>query len=261
VDPISERAREALEDHRVRTGFGPGRKDAVLRRLEQSIADGGAERFVAELDHGNVSGVGSTDPAAGKRARRRVLGGGLALALAAGLGALWWVGVPTAQLADETTPAQAVHADGVDAARSVAVPRAGAPAPAAPAVEPAPTAEPASASVRPVKSRARAAASAAPTAGDLAAELRLLRRARRALAAGDLASAREVLSTHAQAFPTGQLAPERDALAVELSCRTDPVRGREARAVFLARHAGSPHAGRVRGLACGDPGEEKPPAE
>ncbi len=65
---------------------------------------------------------------------------------------------------------------------------------------------------RAVKAKASARSQDVPSE---ARELRLLRRARRAIAAGEYQSAMTWLSTHRQRFPKGQLAEEREALRVE----------------------------------------------
>lgn len=254
MEPISERAKRALEDHRATTGFGPGRKEALLERLEHSIAAGEAESFVAELDQ---SGEGI--PAAGGRAR--TWGVTAALVLAAGLAGFWWVSTEVATEQAREPVQQAAYAEqeksgAAEDARlrqpvespAPSVEERGDPIPPAPSeAEAEPTRSVAQGS-RPRKKAAPAAEHAEP---DLAAELSLLRKARAELAAGKVESALRQVDRHADEFPKGQLRQERDALRVEILCALDPSRGKKNQAAFLRRHPSSSHAERVRGLTCG----------
>lgn len=263
MEPISERAREALEDHRRRTGFGPGRKDAVLARLEASIAAGAAPDFVAELDQAAaVEGTGaSPNAAAGRRAR---IGGMLALVLAAGLAGVWWVSGQQGHEQAAPVPAQAAYAEDASASSEVADARerearrdAAQPAvlPVAPVPMPEATADEAELprAKRPRPRRAPAAKPTATTESTLAAEIALLREARAALADGELERALAALDRHARRFAGGQLEPERAALRVEVLCEIDPQRGERARRRFLDRFGTSGHAKRVRALTCKSP--------
>jgi hypothetical protein len=86
----------------------------------------------------------------------------------------------------------------------------------------------------------------APTpARDLAAETKLLRAADRALRDGDTTAAAARLDDHAARFPNGALAPERTAEQLIVACE---VGGADRTRVdrFLAAHASSPFAARVR---------------
>ncbi|MBK7825909.1 hypothetical protein [Nannocystis sp.] len=100
---------------------------------------------------------------------------------------------------------------------------------------------------------ARGAGAAEAVPGDsssLAAEAALLQRAQTALAAGDPEAALARLGEHARGFKDGVLARERDALRVTALCAAGRVgEGRAEAAAFLAAHAGSLLAERVRG-AC-----------
>ncbi len=98
---------------------------------------------------------------------------------------------------------------------------------------------------------ARGAAEAgAGDSSSLAAEAALLQRAQTALAAGDPGAALARLGEHARGFKGGVLARERDALRVTALCAAGRVsEGRAEAAAFLAAHAGSLLAERVRG-AC-----------
>jgi hypothetical protein len=84
-----------------------------------------------------------------------------------------------------------------------------------------------------------------PSESTLAAELALVRAAKR-LRADDPEAAFAKLELHAQRFANGSLAPERDALRVELLCALGRrAAARKARAEFLARHDDSPLRARV----------------
>lgn len=100
---------------------------------------------------------------------------------------------------------------------------------------------------------ARGAGAAEAVPGDsssLAAEAALLQRAQTALAAGDPEAALARLGEHARGFKDGVLARERDALRVTALCAAGRMsEGRAEAAAFLAAHAGSLLAERVRG-AC-----------
>lgn len=97
----------------------------------------------------------------------------------------------------------------------------------------------------------RPAAAAAPVdGGALAAEAALLQRAQTALAAGDPEAALLRLGEHTRSFKDGVLARERDALRVTALCAAGrTAEGRSEAEAFLAAHAGSLLADRVRG-AC-----------
>lgn len=127
------------------------------------------------------------------------------------------------------------------------------PAPSPPTSGPDPAPSPAP--TRP--SRARPAPSPAPAASplpapsdSLRAETELLARGWRALAEPDLDAALAVVREHERHHPDGALAPERDALAAVVACDLDRERGQQLAREFLAGHARSPLARRVR-EACG----------
>ena len=82
------------------------------------------------------------------------------------------------------------------------------------------------------------------------AETELLARGWRALAEPDLDAALAVVREHERRHPDGALAPERDALATVVACDRDRERGQQLAREFLAGHARSPLARRVR-EACG----------
>lgn len=80
---------------------------------------------------------------------------------------------------------------------------------------------------------------------DLAAEIALLREAKRLRATAPQA-ALDQLERHREQFPSGTLAPERDALRVELLCALGRVSQAEAaREQFPITHPGSPLGARV----------------
>ena len=91
------------------------------------------------------------------------------------------------------------------------------------------------------------AATQAPSALDLAEELRLIRKAEEHLRAGRDAQAIEVLDRHRQDFPKGQLEPEREASRVSALCLQGREREASAQAqVFAERWPHSPLLPRVR---------------
>jgi TolA-binding protein len=136
------------------------------------------------------------------------------------------------------------------AAEPVAAPRRAAPEPApvqaaAPPVvpNPAPTrrAEP----LRPA-----ASSDPPPVVSTLAAEARLLERARQALSDGDAAQARQALDQYDREFPLGDLASEAAYLRMEAFGRHGDRQAAAAAAERLLRdHPDSPHAPRARSLA------------
>jgi hypothetical protein len=80
----------------------------------------------------------------------------------------------------------------------------------------------------------------------LAAELRLVRAAQRALERGDTVAALQRLDAHAREFADGQLAEERQALRVEALCAAGKRPQARAEATLFARHyPNSTHARRV----------------
>lgn len=85
---------------------------------------------------------------------------------------------------------------------------------------------------------------------DLDAEVSLLARAQKALGAGDAARALTLLDSHAAKHPHGILQVERAGVrAIALCTARRTAEGRAAAAAFLAKHAQSPLAARVR-AAC-----------
>jgi hypothetical protein len=257
MEPTSERAHRALEDHRARTGFGPGRQAAVLERLQRSIANGDAESFAKQLDQERPASPADPGPAAGWRTRT---GGVVALALAAGLAGLWFFSGRGVEQVEVERGQQASYAE-----QERATPQRSDPAKpqrmlveedpevagAGPTeVSPPPAVEKPSPK-RPERVRPKPQeAAASPEPSTLAAEIGLLRRARAQLAAGKLPEALSALDRHAKRFEHGQLEPERAALRVEVLCKLDMKRGEKARARFLARYSESSHAKRVRELTC-----------
>jgi hypothetical protein len=85
-----------------------------------------------------------------------------------------------------------------------------------------------------------------PSPSTLEVELPLLREAQEALRAGDPARALGYLNEHARRFPNGELAQERAAAHAIASCKLDARRGRAEADAFVAMHAASPLADRVR---------------
>jgi len=93
-----------------------------------------------------------------------------------------------------------------------------------------------------------AAVERAPT-DSLLAEIAALDRVRRALKQKDAIAALDALDAHRRRFPSGALHPEATALRVEaLLARGDEAKARALAETFLAEHATSPLAPRVRAL-------------
>lgn len=84
------------------------------------------------------------------------------------------------------------------------------------------------------------------TADDLAAEIRQIAAADRALARGELRRALELAREHAAAHPHGQLALERAAIELGARCQLGTPGAAEAAAAFLREHADAPAAAKVR---------------
>lgn len=86
-------------------------------------------------------------------------------------------------------------------------------------------------------------------APSLADELRLLGRARDALAHGDHAAATAALDEHARVSPAGTFRDEARVLRIDLLARSgDHDRARSQARAYLAAHPSSPHAPRLREL-------------
>lgn len=84
---------------------------------------------------------------------------------------------------------------------------------------------------------------------DVAAEVRLVERARRALASGDLTEANAILDDYERSFPHGSLAQEAAILRIDALARSgDRVATERAVAAYLAAHPRSPHAARLRAM-------------
>jgi hypothetical protein len=94
----------------------------------------------------------------------------------------------------------------------------------------------------------RASRQARPAAPDPEGELRILQRAQATL---DRNAARslELAESHARQYPRGVFLQEREILAIEALLKLSRKPAAYARAdAFLAAHASSPHARRVRAL-------------
>lgn len=146
----------------------------------------------------------------------------------------------------------------VPTARMVPIPAPDAPlgATEAPSVEAEATSATIPSSPAPAKRSARAPRSAhelpspAETAtNDVAAEVRLVERARRALASGDLTKANALLDDYERSFPHGSLAQEAAILRIDaLALSGDRTATEHAVAAYLAAHPRSPHAARLRAM-------------
>jgi hypothetical protein len=89
-----------------------------------------------------------------------------------------------------------------------------------------------------------------PPTGSLAAELRLLDRASRALSRGELVSARALLQQHRTSFANPVMVDEREGLELIVRCQLDATAAQADARAFLARAAHSVLSARVA-RACG----------
>ncbi|HXI54803.1 MAG TPA: hypothetical protein VNO55_02005 [Polyangia bacterium] len=217
-DGLSAETREVLRQARLGERMPASRK----RRLKGAVLARIAFASTATLAAGQATATGLFGAAVAKTV--------VALAVVGSLGAGSYLALRPARRHTQPQPAAPV----------VAAPRVEAAAAAAPAVEaPAPVSAPAS------RHGAIARRAPPPPASDLAAETALLRAADRALRQGDPATAMARLDEHAARFPRGALAPERAAERLIVACEVgaaDPIRVDQ----FLATHAASPFAARVR---------------
>jgi hypothetical protein len=140
--------------------------------------------------------------------------------------------LPTASVASPVAAAPAPVAGVPATPPIVAAPRAATPAPEVPALSAAPS----------------AAAFDAPTVAQLAREVAALRQARAALALGRPGASLETLAAYHREFPLGVLGTEEAALRVEIAFAMGDANAFELARRFLAEHATSPLAARVRAL-------------
>lgn len=136
---------------------------------------------------------------------------------------------------------------GAGDASATAVPEAAVPEPVVHEAtlrdEPPPASPASPAESRPSRSRPAA------TAGDLDAELALIKRATEAKKAGRVADGLAALREHAQRFPKGLLASERMVLKAELYCAAGRVQEADALVEsFLREHPGHALVGRMRNV-------------
>ena len=114
----------------------------------------------------------------------------------------------------------------------------------------APVDEPVVAAPKPQATSMTRASASPPTLAD---ELRLIERARSALAANDVAAADQALAVHARTFPSGVFAEEAHVLRIDsMMRRGDRARATRAASAYLATHPESPYAPRLHALL-GDP--------
>jgi hypothetical protein len=149
--------------------------------------------------------------------------------------------------------AEAASTSPSDARRTVVKPRVEPAATASEDSAPAPSSTPPALTNRPTLQVPVPSEAAPGAALDVAAhtriETKLVRDARARLRSGDSAGTLMVLSELDREVPLGVLAQEREALRVEaLFALGNIAEGTRAADAFLARHADSPHAGRIRAL-------------
>lgn len=249
---------DALRAYRQATAMPPARRAANLQRARQRLAAG----TTPDLD---VSLPASSTAGAHGPLIVKILGGIGAAAVA------WAVASGTDDTGSES-PVPSVQAQvrpEASADEEVAsVARAEPPSstrpsaraekpldadePALQAAPSAPAPTPAAKETKPVP-RARRTPTPPRSAGDLSAEVDLLKRAQLAQAKGQPARALEILREHRRRFPDGRMAEAREVARMTALCTL----GREpelakAKARFLAEHADSAHAARVRNLCTDD---------
>lgn len=230
---LDPRSRDLLDAFRAAKAAPVPARDRVWARVERSTA-------------------------AGSPFASRVAKGAAVLAIVGGLAWLAWprpeadvawsvpdpTPAPVARVAAPTPPADAPSA----VAPAAAPAPAPAPAPEAAVPDPALEAKPAA---RTRADRPQPAAESAPAAAPEPergpSELELIARAKKALARGDAKATLAATGEHARRFPSGMLLEERALLEIEARCalgQRDQVE--RLRGAFLAAHAASPLADRVR---------------
>lgn len=265
MDLDSERGREAIEALRERQGFSDGRRDALLERLQRSIAAGDAARLTADIDADDAQQA--RDDLTDERRRRR----GWMFVAAAAIALLGWSAWNSFSK-DLATEAERERTEAVDHAdrsdpqgevvpQDVSAVRQLPPQPPVEQIaEPEPQSEPKSEPIEPRRPRKPKATKRRnkptrppppqPTPDDLEGELALLRQARAASRRGEARAALSYLEQHRREYASGQLKLERDALRVELLCRIDPKRGQRARASFLRGRMSKSLRTRVEAVRC-----------
>jgi len=209
------------------------------QRALQAMGVGGA------IATASVTASGASAATTGAASLLKWIGGGVVSGILA-VGGAHYAQQPAAPPPPRVKAVQPHASAGVTAAT-----RAARPAPAteepAPATE-APSPEPPSPAA-PTRPTAPLAAAPKPATSALAEEVRLLDRAREAIAGGDADAALDALARRDQRFGGGALGPEATVLRIEARLQQGDRAGaaRLARG-FLAAHPQSPLAARVRTL-------------
>ena len=223
LDPLPPDVLALLDVERPGLEVSASRQERARRRLETSLAIGGAGALGAAAV---TTGMGKTKRSALMRlATNRATGIVVAGALGMGAGAALH-----ARIAKQE-PRRVVY---VDRAPTAAV------VPEIPPSEPSlsePSAQPPVVRSTPAVSTEPPRA-AAPAETSLSSERLLLEAARTALARGDGTSALDALDRHLGKYPHGQLAEEREALAVQALVASG--RGTEAKSRAVRFHARFP---------------------
>jgi hypothetical protein len=267
IEPLSAAAKQTLVAHRRATRLTAPAKVNLRARIDRSIASGAATQLDAALRE---------PPTQRERSGARGIAVWVALPLAIAAAVLLVVHTfaPEARIRQDAGLGDAAQAAYGAADRDPRLPAArrstvlGTAQPAAevsPAVEPLPVAEPLP-DVEPLPIRTERAREGSPSTGSryrppssddapapvptdttLAAEMRLLRRARSALNDGDPTQALARLTAHAETFAQGQMVEDREALRVQALCEAGrETAARVAATAFLATHPHSPHSARVQ---------------
>jgi len=260
----ANQTKAALRQYRLATTLNDASKDALLARVLTSIEDGATGPALEQDVTPDVAQVVVLD--------RWRTAGRIAVALVGAAAVLLLVrvihgGFVAGGQARTGRPEQAVYGIAEDdSGARVAAPREAAErtppkpraierapvfpadvavpeAPAAPSPRPVPRAAPQRPQPKPKAPRAAPVASAADS---LAEEMRMMARARAALAAGQPSDALAALKAHARRYPAGQMAEDRRALRARSLCAAGRNEAAAAAArAFVSAHPGSPHRGKV----------------
>jgi hypothetical protein len=223
-DELSPDARAALAAYGRAHAWTPAHEERVQARIEGSIASAAPLAIDVPRTIGRV-----------------------AVALAVAAGVVLAIGVLAQPDTGAPLPIGAPHqaTRGTDDEKKTE-PIAPSPEPPRPIVPPPPVDSPPLVAPR-VPEATRATPPTAPAPADtLAAEMKLLKRAREALRDDDPSAALEHLAAHAERHPRGQMAEDREALRVDVLCRAERRdEARRAAQSFARRWPDSPHAARV----------------
>lgn len=255
MEPLDPELRRIIHDGMVQAVPEPAVQERVLEGLLRRIGDVGPTP-----DGGGEAGPGggvteAIEPVAaaagsGKAMLAVALGGSVLLAAA-------WIGGGRREAPRKPAPAPSAAMEPAASPSSEPEPRFGPPEP----MEQQPAAAPSSVELAPREreptpgSETRASVPRtkrqAPAPDALAAEIRVLEAAERALEAGDARRALAHAREHATAHPMGQLTLERTAIELSARCRLGEDGAVEAASAFVREHGTAPVAAKVRARCLG----------